>query len=175
MKSIHRIITVCTVLLISLAVVTSLFFLLTQDVQAKNMSLVNVSGPIIANTTWTAANSPYILTGVVIVNEGVTLTVEPGVVVMGNTDLGFVVNGHLQATGTPTHPITFTSSANSTPGEWYGIFIGGANRMGSAHLNNALVQFAVWNIVVYSEEAAPVTRIENTTTQYGSHAGICLL
>jgi hypothetical protein len=101
MKSINRIITVCTVLLISFAVVTSLFILLTQDVQARNVSSVNVSGPIITNTTWTLADSPYILTGVVIVNEGVTLTVEPGVVVMGQLNSALLINGRLEAIGTP--------------------------------------------------------------------------
>ncbi len=31
----------------------------------------NVSGPISANTTWTLANSPYIVTGNVLVDAGV--------------------------------------------------------------------------------------------------------
>ncbi|MFO7681762.1 MAG: DUF11 domain-containing protein [Chloroflexota bacterium] len=172
MKSINRIITVCTVLFISFAVVTSLFILLTQDVQARNVSSVNVSGPIITNTTWTLAGSPYILNGVVTVNEGVTLTVEPGVMVMANTNSGFDIAGRLEAIGTPAQPITFTSVASATPGEWYGIFIGGNNGMGSAHLNNAVVQYADWNFSIYSEEGAPITKIENTTTRSSLYTGM---
>ena len=41
----------------------------------------NVSGGIFSNTTWTKANSPYIMTGPVVVFPNVTLTIEPGVVV----------------------------------------------------------------------------------------------
>ena len=41
----------------------------------------NVSGALYSNTTWTAANSPYIVTANVIVFDGVQLTIEPGVTV----------------------------------------------------------------------------------------------
>jgi hypothetical protein len=38
-----------------------------------------VSGGIYTNTTWTLANSPYIVTGNIVVFPGVTLTIQPGV------------------------------------------------------------------------------------------------
>lgn len=40
-----------------------------------------VSGILGSNTTWTPANSPYVLTGPVLVSEEMTLTIEPGVTV----------------------------------------------------------------------------------------------
>jgi len=38
----------------------------------------NVSGIIDADTTWAKAASPYIVTDSVIINQGKTLTIEPG-------------------------------------------------------------------------------------------------
>ena len=175
MKSINRIMSACTALFISLTIVASLFIVLTQDVQAKKLSAVNVSGPIITNTIWTAANSPYILTDNVTVNEGITLTIEPGVTVMGwEWWTSLSVNGRLEAIGTPSQPITFTSKTNSADDEWFGIGIGGINGMGSAHLNHAVVQFASENITIYPEEGAPITRIENTSTQYSSSSAMSI-
>lgn len=42
-----------------------------------------VSGPVLEDTTWKLAGSPYILTGLVHVYEDATLTIEAGVVVEG--------------------------------------------------------------------------------------------
>jgi RHS repeat-associated protein len=77
----------------------------------------NVSGAISSNTTWTAANSPYIVTGNVTVAAGVTLTIEPGVVVKLNNQFREIkVNGTLTAIGTEALPITFTSIQDDTVG-----------------------------------------------------------
>jgi len=40
-----------------------------------------VSGGIYTNTTWTKANSPYVVTDTIVVFPGVTLTLQPGVIV----------------------------------------------------------------------------------------------
>ena len=43
-----------------------------------------VSGIITSNTVWTLSNSPYNITGTIQIPEGVTLSVEPGVVIIGS-------------------------------------------------------------------------------------------
>ena len=60
-----------------------------------------------------------------VVPAGVTLTVEPGVAVMAK-DYELRVGGQLEAVGTAAQPITFTSAADSGPGQWEGlVFYGG--------------------------------------------------
>jgi hypothetical protein len=64
-----------------------------------------VTGVISLDTTWTEANSPYILTGPVLVNSSVTLTIEPGVTVYLNGHY-LRVNGTLSARGNSANKIS---------------------------------------------------------------------
>ena len=81
-----------------------------------------VSGNITEDTTWTFANSPYVVTGTVQVLEDTTLTIEPGVTVKFNTDTSLKIDGELIAIGTVDNRITFTSNqAFPVGGDWNGI------------------------------------------------------
>jgi len=101
-----------------LLLVTLLLPVLSMDVRAVP-ALTDVGGPIISDTTWILANSPYIAVESVEVWEGVTLTIEPGVTVKFNSGKKLQVNGGLIARGTASKPITFTSNqANPAPGDW---------------------------------------------------------
>jgi hypothetical protein len=93
----------CTLLLIILLVSSSLLFV--DQVHASNQ----VGGTIVSDTTWTLTDSPYKLSGSVTINGGVTLTIEPGVVV----DLylySIMVIGTLNAQGTSDNNIVFQTS-----------------------------------------------------------------
>lgn len=85
---------------------------------------ISVTGNITANTTWETGKI-YILETRVAVLSGVTLTIQPGVIVKGNAGTGsnatallIARGGKLMAEGTETAPIIFTSiSDNILPGQ----------------------------------------------------------
>ncbi|MCW4023503.1 MAG: hypothetical protein NWF01_00505 [Candidatus Bathyarchaeota archaeon] len=66
----------------------------------------NVSGIITTDTTWTKTGSPYELTGNVLINHGVTLTIEAGATVNFN-GYELMVNGTLIARGASGEEIHF--------------------------------------------------------------------
>ena len=69
-----------------------------------------ISGTITTNTTWTKINSPYIVTGNVVVDPGNTLTIQPGVLVKFNQFARLVIRrSNLNAIGSVTDSITGSS------------------------------------------------------------------
>ena len=94
-------------------------------VSAQSSLSTNVGGSIETDTTWTPANSPYIMTSDVIVPAARTLTIEPGVIVKGKVDTELRIEGTLNAEGSATTPITFTSSIDSDGEQWSGLVFNG--------------------------------------------------
>ena len=101
-----------------------LLLLLLLVVSSISNAQTSVTGQITTNTTWTLANSPYIVTGNILVPTGVTLTIEPGVVVKVNNGLYIKTEGIINAIGTDTNQIIFESSeVTSDKSKWKGIII----------------------------------------------------
>ena len=96
---------------------------------------VDADGDISEDTTLSAGNS-YTLDAVTRVLDGVTLTIEPCVKILGTAPtavLGIMPGGVLEAAGTADAPIVFTSSkaaGERLPGDWGGIII-----LGNAQVN----------------------------------------
>lgn len=88
-----------------LVVIVAIGLMLVNVVQfGVVQAATEVSGVISSDATWTQANSPYVVTAPLLVDEGVTLTIEPGVTVYLN-DTYMRVSGTLIARGTPTEQI----------------------------------------------------------------------
>ena len=99
----------------------------------------------VGTTTWTA-NNTYILNGFVYVNDGQTLTIEPGTVIKGRpgqaaraSALIVAQGGTIEANGTAEAPIIFTAEADdlegSVPDDANGLW-GGVIILGNASTNN---------------------------------------
>ncbi|GHB53264.1 T9SS C-terminal target domain-containing protein [Persicitalea jodogahamensis] len=88
-----------------------------------------INGSITSNTTWTA-DKQYILSGFVYVEDGATLTIEPGTIIKGEkaTKGSLIVKrgGKINATGTVSNPIVFTSNqpaGQRAAGDWGGLVL----------------------------------------------------
>lgn len=87
----------------------------TTDDDGGDGNVIIKSGILTENETWTADNI-YILDGKVVVDENVTLTIDPGTIIKGEEGDGSLASalvidqgGKLNAVGTPSNPIIFTS------------------------------------------------------------------
>ena len=130
---------------------------------------VNVTDDISASTTWTADNE-YFLDGLIFVNEGATLTIEPGTVVKGllasnittGDDASALIvrrGAKIEAVGTPTLPIIFTSEEDDVNdsddldqrdrGLWGGVIL-----LGNATNNEPNADTQIEGIPVEDEDAS---------------------
>ena len=101
--------------------------------------VVTVTQDITTSTTWTAINK-YRISGFIHVQNGATLTIEPGTVIEGDFDVVgsslFVMRGaRIIANGTASQPIVFTSSrpvGQRQAGDWGGLIL-----LGNGIINRA--------------------------------------
>jgi hypothetical protein len=112
---------------------------------AANLPVQTVSGAITTNTTWDNSKV-WELNGVVVVGNGVTLTIQAGTFIKSTVNTVGVPNGILvavrggkiNAVGTPESPIVFTSrnllDNNAATIPYPGDF-GGVILLGRAHVN----------------------------------------
>ena len=94
------------------------------DVWYDNGITQSVGGTISADTTWTLANSPYVVTSDLVIENDVTLTIEPGVAVFFQDGTGLEVTGtgRIVAEGTEFQRIQFTYDPSSN-NSWEGLRI----------------------------------------------------
>ena len=126
-------------------IATFLILLLPAIASAQDVTVTDADIGPGADVTWTSDNV-YILDGIVFVDSAATLTIEAGTVIKGQTGQGnnasaLVVTRHgsIDAQGTPSRPIIFTSVEDNLDGtlsyfdrgEWGGVVI-----LGQASTNN---------------------------------------
>jgi len=172
----------------SFRVFVRLFFysalLLCCAVSSPAFADTNVSGVISSDTTWTAASSPYVITGNILVNSGITLTIEPGVTVKYDSGKSLQVNGTLIARGTSGSKIIFTSNSSApAAGDWGNIYFtdtstdatydGNGDYTGGSILECCIVEYGGSSDgELKIEDSAPF--VNNSTFQHSLTNGIWL-
>ncbi|MDP9959259.1 hypothetical protein [Chryseobacterium lathyri] len=107
-----------------------------EYITASSLPVTTVSGDITTNTTWSGVVE---LNGIVTVKNGAKLTIQPGTFIKAkpnttNTPTGVLViskTGKIDATGTATQPIIFTSyklldgdeNTTAAPGDFGGVIM----------------------------------------------------
>src|SRR3989338_8409233 len=72
-----------------------------------------VEADIIADTTWTKGNSPYVISNYIDVVAGATLTIDPGVIVKFDYDSSLDVLGSIEVNGTASEKVSVSSLYDS--------------------------------------------------------------
>ena len=143
-----------------------------------------VSGSLAADATWSPAScSSYLVTGSVVVPPGVRLTVEPGTTVRFDSLAALLVQGTLVARGTPSSPITFTSSkALPSAGDWGYVYFADSSAdatfdadgtyTGGSIVQHAIVEYAggAGGAALSAENAFP--HVDHDTIRNNKGAGV---
>jgi hypothetical protein len=140
----------------------------------------SVSGNISVSTTWMTCT---IVTSSVIVNQGITLTINPGVTVYFEPDTYLRIQGTLIASGNPTATITFTSNKfPKEPGDWQYILFSpnsinnpDCDGFGGSIMKHTVVEYAGGAITpdngaIRIQTASPC--IDNNTIQFNESDAI---
>lgn len=166
-------------------------FLLTLNIillSTLSFGETEVSGGIFNNTTWTKANSPYIVTDDLVIFSDVQLTIEPGVIVKFNDSKSIDLRGELYALGNSQDSIYFISNSSTpTKSSWGGInqdytskveleyiVVSHSNRFlynnasASCTINNS--HFHHCNVAIKNNGLIGDYKVNNTLYDYNYHA-----
>jgi hypothetical protein len=147
------------------------------------IAATHVTGDIKANTTWNLSGSPYLLDKGVKVISGVTLTVQPGVVIEFNATqtLTFTIEGTLKSVGTESSPIKVTSSqaasGEGAPGQYKGITVTGSGTGEFVYTEFEYGAYGTGGYYAYGELStlnSATLKVERSIFRHNAYAGMKL-
>ncbi|MCP4194093.1 MAG: hypothetical protein GY768_26080 [Planctomycetaceae bacterium] len=109
------------------------------DVWYDDGSSLLVSADIGSDTTWSAADGPFLVQSDITIAAGATLTIEPGTTVFFGNNGRLTVRGTIHAVGKPFQEIRFTREPGED--EWNGIQFRDA--MSDNRIEHAIVQYGI--------------------------------
>lgn len=113
-----------------------------------------VDSNITTNTTWTVANSPYLVTVPISITSAATLTIEPGVEVEFLTGASLQIDGGMQAKGKPSQPVLMHAAGDT----WAGLKI--VQPAGAIRLESVTLRDAETGLTLGPSVSAPNQRID---------------
>ncbi|MFT6922103.1 MAG: putative outer membrane repeat protein [Crocinitomicaceae bacterium] len=119
-----------------------LFLIILLNISDANAQNINVSGTILTNTTWDGSTIDTVkVIGNLILDDNVTLTITPGIVVDFTDNYYFNIEGNLFAVGNSIDSVHFTTSDtsgyyNNTHHGWSGL------RFHNQQNDSSRIQFA---------------------------------
>lgn len=141
-----------------------------------------IGGNISKDSTLTLEGSPYLVEANLVVKNGATLTIEPGVRLKFNPSVGMTIRGTLKAMGTESNKIVFTSAE----ADKWGMLLFDSTSTGATYdesgvyasgsvLKNCVLEYGgntgITNgAMLYLNKIAP--HLEGTTIQYSKTSGI---
>lgn len=129
--------------------------------------VVNINSNVATNTTWgptgTVVGTIFRIQSSIAINAGITLTIQPGVIVKFDSGRNLTVNGTLNADGTPASNIYFTSIKDDAVG-------GDTNGDG----NTTVPAAQDWGRIVFPDASPDNSLLDWCDIRYGgsSAAGI---
>lgn len=118
---------------------------------------------ISSDTTWALIDSPYFIIEDVVIQPGITLTIEPGVTVKFNSNKSLIVDGILVAKGSYGNDIVFTSNASvPTTSDWETIKFRPSSE--NCYLENVTISYA--NNSIFLNGASPKLCNLNISNNY---------
>jgi hypothetical protein len=135
---------ICITLLLMVALSTS------QAHAVGTVQATPIVSDIIADTIWSRAGSPYLVTGPIRIISPATLTIEAGVDIAFLAGAGILIEGGLRTQGTQAHQVRMFGDAGAT---WQGLTA--AQPFGNIALQSVSIQNASIGVAIRQPIGAP--------------------
>ena len=163
---------------------------LVSFLYSQTQAQTDIYGGLIGNTTWTTAGSPYVIHGDISIQNGATLTIEPGVhveissqdITFGGKDLSLteiivLENASLVAEGLQTDSIIFSLIPGSQADDlWYGIeaVSGSSLTMQYTSITNTHTALLLGQVVSSNLENCQISDVSNLGLDIQGNSGTAI-